>query len=408
MKGAGNGGHGKTAGKTGMRMRNGKNRIFLASALALAALAAFLWIFSAAKGREYRAEAAVTAVPTSTVHAVNLASAAAARSAQATPAPDGGQAANAQVYVTPAPETMAPAETSVPITATPAPTALYFASGSAGDGVRTLQQRLRELGFLEGEADGQFGRATKAAVVLFQKQHGLDADGIVGEKTWRMLFSDNAHAVEVTPTPEAFHGVAESVPILVNKQHPVGSDYEPDHLVYIADVIPSGVAVLADPKAQGVSEAVYALKAMLEAAIADGVGHWKIREAYRTYDAQKRIFNNYVNKYMEDGRSRSSAISATRQTVADPGTSEHHTGLAFDLNATNTSDAFVDTAQYVWLVRHCWEYGFIIRYTDEKEDVTGFLGEEWHYRYVGVEHARKMHETGMCLEEYLDWLGAGE
>ena len=376
--------------------------------MALIALAAVLWILSAAKGREYRAEAAVTAVPTSTVHAINLSSAAAARSARETPAPAGEKEANVRTYVTAEPAALAVAETLAPPSATPAPTALYLASGSAGEGVKTLQQRLRDLGFLEGEADGQFGRATKAAVVLFQKQHGLDADGIVGEKTWQMLFSENAHAVEVTPTPSAFHGVADSIPVLVNKQHPVGSDYEPEHLVRIADVIPSSVAVLADAKAQGVSEAVYALKTMLEAAIADGVGHWKIREAYRTYDAQKRIFNNYVNKYMEDGRSRSSAISATRLTVADPGTSEHHTGLAFDLNAANTSDAFVDTAQYVWLVRHCWEYGFIIRYTDEKEDVTGFLGEEWHYRYVGVEHARKMHETGMCLEEYLEWLAAGE
>ena len=391
-----------------MRTRNGKNTVFMFSALALAALAAFLWIFSAAKGREYRAEAAVTAVPTSTVHAINLASAAAALSAQETPSPAGTEAADAPTYVTPVPAALAAEETLAPPTASPAPTAVYLASGSAGEGVKALQQRLRELGYLEGKADGQFGRATKAAVVLFQKQHGLDADGIVGEKTWRTLFGDSAHAIEVTPTPAAFHGVAESVPFLVNKQHPVGNDYVPEHLVYIADVIPSSVAVLADAKAQGVSEAVHALKTMLEAAIADGVGHWKIREAYRTYDAQKRIFNNYVNKYMEDGRSRSSAISATRLTVADPGTSEHHTGLAFDLNATNTSDAFVDTAQYVWLVRHCWEYGFVIRYTDEKEDVTGFLGEEWHYRYVGVEHARKMHETGMCLEEYLEWLGAAE
>ncbi len=368
---------------------------FYAAAVILAVLAVLFAVLSAQKGREYRAEAAVTAVPTPTVHAINFASAQAARSAQVTPGAGGAQA-----YAASAPEST-PEPTP---TFTPGPTALYLASGSSGDSVRAMQEKLRELGFLEGEADGQFGRATRSAVILFQKQHSLDADGIVGEKTWRMLFSEQAHAVVVTPTPEPMHGVAESVPFLVNKEHPVGSDYEPDHLVYIADVIPPEVAVLANSKAQGVSEAVYALKTMLEAAIADGVGHWKIREAYRTYADQQRIFNNYVSRYMEDGRSRASAISATRLTVADPGTSEHHTGLAFDLNATNTDDAFVDTAQYVWLVKHAWEYGFIIRYTDEKEDVTGFLGEEWHYRYVGAEHARRMHDTGMCLEEYLEWL----
>ena len=88
--------------------------------------------------------------------------------------------------------------------------------------------------------------------------------------------------------------------------------------------------------------------------------------------------------------------------MADPGTSEHHSGLAFDLNATDTDEAFAYTAQYAWLYNHCWEYGFIIRYTDEKEDITGFLGEEWHYRYVGKAHAQKIHELNICLEEYLD------
>ena len=380
-----------------MKMRRlSPKRVFIAAAAALAVIAAVLWILSSQKGKEYRFEASVTAVPTATVHAVDLASARAAR-AQATPAasPGGYVTAGTGYAASPAP------------TPTPGPTALYLASGSSGEAVKTLQTKLIELGFLSGDADGQFGKMTASAVKLFQKQHGLEEDGKVGEKTWNMLFSSEAHAVEVTPTPAPYTGIAEGVPFIINKQNPVGKNYVPSDLVRIRDVIPSSVAALASSDARGVSEAEYALKAMLEAAIADGVGHWRIREAYRTYADQERIFNNYVNKYMEDGRTRASAVSATRQTVADPGTSEHHSGLAFDLNATNTSDAFVDTAQYVWLTRHCWDYGFIIRYTDEKEDVTGFLGEEWHYRYVGVEHARKIHEMGMCLEEYVEWLSAG-
>ena len=100
--------------------------------------------------------------------------------------------------------------------------------------------------------------------------------------------------------------------------------------------------------------------------------------------------------------SRAKAISATRQQVADPGCSEHHTGLAFDLNVPGAY--FADTAQYQWLSEHCWEYGFIMRYTDDKQDITGILGEEWHVRYVGVQHSMTIRQMGYCLEEYVDYL----
>lgn len=142
---------------------------------------------------------------------------------------------------------------------------------------------------------------------------------------------------------------------------------------------------------------------LLEAAHADGLTVWQFSEAYRTYSRQEEIFNKSVKQFMENNNlSKSKAISATRQTVADPGTSEHHTGLSFDV--TVPGRYFSDTAQYLWMKKHCWEYGFILRYTDEKEDITGFLGEEWHYRYVGREHAMRMYELDMCLEEYLEYL----
>ena len=104
----------------------------------------------------------------------------------------------------------------------------------------------------------------------------------------------------------------------------------------------------------------------------------------------------------EEALTKAQATSRTRLAVADPGCSEHHTGLAFDLNVPGRY--FVDTAQYIWLKQHCWDYGFIMRYTDEKEDITGIIGEEWHVRYVGLDHAKKIQELGYCLEEYIDWL----
>ena len=86
--------------------------------------------------------------------------------------------------------------------------------------------------------------------------------------------------------------------------------------------------------------------------------------------------------------------------MADPGASEHHTGLAFDMTVPNTS-MFLGTPQCAWLHEHCWEYGFILRYTDEKQQITGFAGEAWHIRYVGTEHSLAMQQSGQCLEEYL-------
>ena len=100
--------------------------------------------------------------------------------------------------------------------------------------------------------------------------------------------------------------------------------------------------------------------------------------------------------------SRSKAISVTKLGVADPGCSEHHTGLAFDLNVPGKT--FIETEQCDWLQKHCWEYGFIIRYTDEKQEITGFRGEKWHVRYVGIEHSLPMRDNGMCLEEYVEYL----
>ena len=118
---------------------------------------------------------------------------------------------------------------------------------------------------------------------------------------------------------------------------------------------------------------------------------------YRSYQTQRAIYNR---------RRKAAGKAHVERFVAVPGASEHHTGLAFDLNANNPDVAFVDTAQYVWLNKHCWEYGFIMRYTDDKQDITGILGEEWHVRYVGKEHSIRMRDSNMCLEEYVAWLNA--
>lgn len=293
------------------------------------------------------------------------------------------------------------AQTFVP-TPTPSATPAMLSSGSSGDEVKALQSRLQQLGFYSGVLDGDYGKGTRAAVKLFQAQHGLDDDGIAGQKTLEMLYSNDAQPLLVTPTPAAVQVLAGSQPLLVNRQHPVASDFVPADLVNLSEYCDSSLVKIKYDGTQGVREAADALLRMLEAAKADGITSWQVSAAYRSYADQQRIFDNKVKSFQNNNPdwSLSRCRSAASVTVADPGASEHHTGLAFDMTVPNTS-MFLGTKQCTWLHQHCWEYGFILRYTDEKQQITGFAGEAWHIRYVGTEHSLAMQQSGQCLEEYL-------
>lgn len=293
------------------------------------------------------------------------------------------------------------AQTFVP-TPTPSATPAMLSSGSTGDEVKALQSRLQQLGFYSGVLDGDYGKGTRAAVKLFQAQHGLDDDGIAGQKTLEMLYSNDAQPMLVTPTPAAVQVLAGSQPLLVNRQHPVASDFAPADLVNLSEYCDSSLVKIKYDGTQGVREAADALIRMLEAAKADGITSWQVSAAYRSYADQQRIFDNKVKSFQNNNPdwSLSRCRSAASVTVADPGASEHHTGLAFDMTVPNTS-MFLGTPQCAWLHQHCWEYGFILRYTDEKQQITGFAGEAWHIRYVGTEHSLAMQQSGQCLEEYL-------
>lgn len=293
------------------------------------------------------------------------------------------------------------AQTFVP-TPTPSATPAMLSSGSSGDEVKALQSRLQQLGFYSGVLDGDYGKGTRAAVKLFQAQHGLDDDGIAGQKTLEMLYSNDAQPMLVTPTPAAVQVLAGSQPLLVNRQRPVASDFAPADLVNLSEYCDSSLVKIKYDGTQGVREAADALLRMLEAAKADGITNWQVSAAYRSYADQQRIFDNKVKSFQNNNPdwSLSRCRSAASVTVADPGASEHHTGLAFDMTVPNTS-MFLGTPQCAWLHEHCWEYGFILRYTDEKQQITGFAGEAWHIRYVGTEHSLAMQQSGQCLEEYL-------
>lgn len=282
---------------------------------------------------------------------------------------------------------------------TPVPTSTpsTLSMGDDHDGVRAAQQRLKDLGYLDGNVDGDFGAGTKAAVMWFQRQNGLEEDGIIGGSTMALLFAENAPKAQPTPTPDP-----NAMPILVNKTHPVEENYKPSDLVNMRKYMPSDLIYVKGSECEGDRTAADALIVMLKAAKEDGVTGWQLNAGYRSIRYQQSLMDDKVAGYLERNPSwsRSKAKSAASQTVAEPGTSEHHTGLAFDV-AAKGADAFIGTPQQKWLAKNCWDYGFIIRYQEDKEDITGFVAECWHIRYVGVQHSVPMRDKNLCLEEYL-------
>lgn len=305
------------------------------------------------------------------------------------------------------PETPTPSPSPVPMptlapapTDPPAPKETAYATlrkGSTGPGVKKLQQALKALGYLSDEADGHFGSNTQAAVIQFQAVNGLAADGLAGSQTQTLLFSGNALPASEAPEMDYL--------ILVNRESKLDKNFAPTDLVKIEDIIPSSVLKVKYKGTQGNRTAVEALYRMLEDAIEDGISDWQVSSAFRTHKEQQALVDQSVNKYKKNNPdwSRERCLSATYQTVAPAGTSEHQTGLAFDITVPGVS--FTGTEQQKWLHEHCYEYGFVVRFTEDKQSKTGFLAESWHFRYVGVEAAQVMTFNNWCLEEYVENMG---
>ena len=136
-------------------------------------------------------------------------------------------------------------------------------------------------------------------------------------------------------------------------------------------------------------EAYEALKKMQSDAKVLGLD-LSLISGYRSYTKQEKLFNEYVKK---DGVKKANTYSAK------PGQSEHQTGLAFDIGSVDSS--FENTSEAKWIQQNAHLYGFIVRYPKDKTDVTGYIYEPWHVRYLGVDIATKVKESGLALEEYL-------
>lgn len=154
------------------------------------------------------------------------------------------------------------------------------------------------------------------------------------------------------------------------------------------------------------ARAADALEAMLADAEAAGCKLYLV-SAYRSVDRQRSLFARKTQSFADEGFPRDEAEKQAAQWVARPGTSEHNLGLAADIVSANwyaghddlTAD-FDQTPEFEWLQAHCAEYGFILRYPQGKETVTGITYEPWHYRYVGKDAAAQIMGQGITLEEY--------
>ena len=298
---------------------------------------------------------------------------------------------------TPDPAQNTPIPTAAPTSAPTPETARTLKKGSTGADVKKLQQALIDLGYLDDIADGTYGAKTQDAVTLFQAVNGLDADGLAGAKTQALLFSGTALSADQAPPTDFL--------MLVNRSHKLSKTDVPTDLVEIASVLSSDIVKVKYSGTKANRTAVEALGEMLSTAISEGISNFQISSAYRTYSEQQKLVDNSVAKYQKNNPdwSRDRCLSATYNTVAPAGTSEHQTGLAFDITVPGVS--FTGTTQQKWLHQHCAEYGFVVRFTAEKQKLTGFVAESWHFRYVGKEAAAVMTENNWCLEEYVEKMG---
>ena len=194
-------------------------------------------------------------------------------------------------------------------------------------------------------------------------------------------------AAETAPVQETPPPTPEPTPtpwnlVLVNRTHPVPEDWS--------------VTPVELENGQIVDARIYEpLTEMFEAAREINMDVLPIVESgYRSAEKQQELYDRKYSELLQQGWSETGARAETEKWVTVPGTSEHQLGIAVDI-------AGAVYAIYPWLQENSWKYGFIMRYPPDKTAITGISGEEWHYRYVGVEAATEMHERGLCLEEYL-------
>ena len=241
--------------------------------------------------------------------------------------------------------------------------------------------------------DTELGEIDPDAIIPTTSVPGPTEDELI------VTFLSDLSAYEEYMNPEDRNGYL----ILVNNDNTIDETYLPEDLTDLVDTRKDGRNVQ--------KMRLYAAKSLEALYIemrAAGYKDVSVTSAYRSYTYQKSLFNTYTNNEMAKNPSltlaQAQAITATYS--ARPGTSEHQTGLCCDMHNLGAADvAFARKAAYTWLKDNAWKFGFILRFPEGKEDITGISFEPWHYRYVGRYHAKAIYDSGLCLEEYLNRTG---
>ena len=198
-------------------------------------------------------------------------------------------------------------------------------------------------------------------------------------------YSTSAPLIKVDTDPTSYT-------VLVNRDYPMPEDYVPEDLV-IPDVSYSYNGIY--EKSYMRKAAAIAIEKMFAEANKEKKYKLKIVSAYRSYERQTVIYQNNINTRGEED---------TNKVSAQPGCSEHQTGLAIDVSSDTVNckieESFASCPEGKWLAKNCHKFGFIIRYPEEKSDITGYSYEPWHIRYVGVNLAKYLHKKKITLEEY--------
>ncbi|MDE6627257.1 MAG: M15 family metallopeptidase [Lachnospiraceae bacterium] len=217
-----------------------------------------------------------------------------------------------------------------------------------------------------------------------------DKRSLVSDAEWE---SEDSWSSQETEDLENTEGMSEGLSaLLVNKSQYLPTDYE--------------VPLTTLKNGQQVASVIYKdLRNMLFDGEEEQKGlSFLVASGYRSSEEQQRLLEAEIIKNIKAGMDEKEARADALLTVAPSHYSEHETGLAVDIVAVSNQrmdETQESTAENIWLRENCYKYGFILRYPKEKEEVTGFSYESWHFRYVGKEAAKKITEQGITLEEYL-------
>lgn len=200
---------------------------------------------------------------------------------------------------------------------------------------------------------------------------------------------DNTIVTEHVTSEESLRKLNDWRLMLVNYENEMPKDYVPP----LSNV---------DEDRQFDSRAIYSLIQMMLDMNDDGINHIWAQSTYRNPEKQKHLIEESIQEYLEQGKTQEEAEALTARSIGEPYKSEHNLGLAVDFNDVNYE--FENEKAFSWLMENAENYGFILRYPADKEDITKIKYEPWHWRYVGPEYAKEMNDLDLCLEEYTEYL----